>query len=150
MSEHTFDARSESNLKTLLPAAQVKAREWLRRCLDAGINLKIICGTRTWEEQEALYEQGRSKPGKVVTNARAGYSYHNFGIAWDFVVFSSDFTVALWNSPDMARAGRIAEAMGLEWGGSWKGFVDTPHVQINTGLTLAQMRERHRKGERIL
>ena len=51
--------------------------------------MKVICGTRTYDEQAELYAQGRTKPGPKVTNSPPGYSWHNFGVAWDFVVFDA-------------------------------------------------------------
>jgi len=143
-----FDERSEKNLATLVPNAQRKAREWLRKCLEAGINVKVICGTRTYEEQAALYAKGRTVPGDKVTNARPGYSWHNFGVAWDFVVFD-DRGQPLWDSPLMERCGRIGEELGLEWGGSWKGFKDKPHLQLKMGITLAQARQRVKDGRAV-
>jgi len=143
-----FDPRSDKNLATLAPHAQRKAREWLRKCLEAGINVKIICGTRTYAEQAALYAKGRTEPGPKVTNARPGYSWHNFGVAWDFVVFD-DRGQPLWDSPLMDRCGRIGEELGLEWGGSWKRFVDKPHLQLKVGISLAEARRRVKDGRRI-
>ena len=78
-----IDPRSAANIATLRPDAQAKAREWLLKCLDAGINVKVICGTRTYQEQTALYAKGRTTEGPKVTNAPAGYSWHNFGVGWD-------------------------------------------------------------------
>ena len=141
----TFDARSEKNIATLLPAAQAKAREWLARCRAEGINVKVICGTRTYAEQAALYAQGRTKPGSKVTNAQPGHSWHNFGVAWDFVVFDEGGQ-PLWDSPLMDRCGKIGEELGLEWGGRWK-FQDKPHLQLKTSLTLAQARQRVADGK---
>ncbi len=136
----TIDLRSAANIATLRKDAQENAREWLLKCLEAGINVKVVCGTRTYAEQAALYAKGRTEPGPKVTNARPGYSWHNFGVAWDFVVFDAKGQPQ-WESPLMERCGRIAESLGLEWGGSWTGFKDTPHVQIKTGRTLAQARQ---------
>lgn len=130
-----FDERSERNIATLRPEAQRKAREWMRECLDEGINLRIIAGTRTFAEQDRLYAQGRTAPGPKVTNARAGQSWHNFGVAWDFVVFDAAGQPQ-WDHPGMDRAGEIGEALGLEWGGRWK-FVDKPHLQVRTGMSIA-------------
>ena len=140
-----FDLRSEKNIATLTPYAQRKAREWLRKCREAGINVKIICGTRTYEEQADLYAKGRTAPGKKVTNARPGYSWHNFGVAWDFVVFDANGQ-PLWDSPLMDRCGRIGEELGLEWGGSWKSFKDTPHLQLKLGISLTEARQRKKDG----
>ena len=141
----TIDPRSAANIATLTPAAQAKAREWLLKCLEAGINVKIITGTRTYQEQAELYAKGRTAPGPKVTNAPAGYSWHNFGVGWDFVVFDAKGQ-PLWESPLMERCGRIAESLGLEWGGHWTSFQDTPHIQIKTGCTLAQARQRVKDG----
>lgn len=144
-SDGTFDPRSEGNIATLGPRTQAKAREWLAKCLAEGINVKIICGTRTFDEQADLYAQGRTRPGPRVTNSPPGYSWHNFGVAWDFVVFDGHGE-PLWDSPLMERCGRIAESLGLEWGGSWTGFQDVPHIQMETGCTLAQARKRKNEG----
>jgi len=143
----TFDARTESNINTLLPAAQAKAREFMTSCLAAGIPLKIICGTRTYEEQDALYAQGRTEAGPIVTNARGGYSWHNFGIAWDIGIF--DGIRYIEESPLYAKAGWIGKSIGLEWGGDWQGIEDQPHFQLKIGLTLADCRERLAKGNPI-
>ena len=143
----TFDARSEKNIATLVPPAQAKAREWLTRCRAEGINVKVICGLRTYAEQAELYAKGRTAPGPKVTNARPGYSWHNFGVAWDFVVFDTNGQ-PLWDSPLMDRCGVIGEGLGLEWGGRWKA-VDKPHLQLKTGLTLAEARQRVKDGKQI-
>ena len=144
----TFDSRSERNIATLVPRAQAKAREWLARCRAEGINVKVICGLRTYGEQAALYAKGRTVPGPKVTNAKPGYSWHNFGMAWDFVVFDANGQ-PLWDSPLMDRCGVIGEELGLEWGGRWKRFQDKPHLQLKTGLTLAQARQLRSDGEQI-
>jgi peptidoglycan L-alanyl-D-glutamate endopeptidase CwlK len=83
----SFDGRSESNIQTLLPMAQKKARDFMKAVQAAGVTIKIISGTRTFAEQEALYRQGRDLPGNKVTNARGGQSNHNFGVAWDIGIF---------------------------------------------------------------
>jgi peptidoglycan L-alanyl-D-glutamate endopeptidase CwlK len=145
----TFDERSEKNIATLLPPAQAAARRWLAACLDAGLRIKIISGTRTYADQDALYAQGRSKPGRVVTNAKAGYSNHNFGIAWDFGIFGPKGEY-IEEGAEYARAGEIAESQGLEWGGRWESLEDRPHIQLRTGLTLAQMRARVASGKAIV
>lgn len=142
----TFDPRTESNIATLLPAAQDKAREFMEKCLATGMEVKIISGTRTYEEQDALYEQGRTKPGKIVTKARGGHSWHNFRIAWDIGIFKDgDY---LGESNLYAVAGEIGRSIGLEWGGDWD-FKDEPHFQLKLGLTLAECRAKKAKGEPI-
>lgn len=142
-----FDDRTEKCIATLLPKVQEQAREFLRRLQAAGIPAKIISGTRTYAEQDALYAQGRTKPGAVVTKARGGFSNHNFGIAWDIGIFTGGTYQP--ESPLYAKAGAIGREMGLEWGGDWKTIVDLPHFQCKTGLTLAQLRALHNQGKPI-
>lgn len=148
----TIDARSEKNIATLTPEAKEKAMEWLAKVREKGINAVIIQGTRTWQEQDELYAQGRTEKGPKVTNARGGYSVHNYGMAWDFVVFedvsdNGGVGHALWDSPKMEEAGKIGESIGLEWGGSWKGFRDIPHLQM-PGLDINALRAMMPRGWR--
>jgi len=146
----TFDARSERCIHSLHPMAQELARRCLKAIRDAGINARIISGTRTYAEQNVIFSKGRfgnSEP--KVTNARGGQSNHNFGIAWDIGIFSSDGRY-LGESPLYKKAGQAALAAGianLEWGGNWKTFVDQPHYQHATGLTVTQIRTKFESGK---
>jgi hypothetical protein len=135
----TFDKRSEINIATLVPNAQNQARDFLQAVLDAGIKARIIGGSRTFAQQDALYAKGRTTPGPRVTNARGGFSYHNFGIAWDIGIFSARGKY-LTQSEDYKKAGKIGRDRGLEWGGDWKGIVDQPHFQCKSALKIADMR----------
>ena len=122
------DERSERNIVTLLPQVQPLARALVESAAAIGIAIKVISGTRTYEEQNALYEQGRTKPGRVVTNARGGYSNHNFGIAFDIGVFEGGRY--LDESPAYKAVGALGMKLGLEWGGNWKTTQDEPHFQL--------------------
>jgi peptidoglycan L-alanyl-D-glutamate endopeptidase CwlK len=137
------DPRSEANIATLLSAAARAARMLWARANDGrlgpGIVVKIIAGTRTYAEQDVLYAQGRTTPGEIVTNARAGYSNHNFGIAFDVGVFNGD--LYLDDSPLYAQVGRVGRDLGLEWGGDWASFPDEPHFQLSTPYSLAEARQ---------
>ncbi len=144
------DVRSERNIATLIPRAQKAAREHLQ-----GVNAwlfthakghvaKIIDGTRTYAEQDKLYAQGRTAPGKIVTNARGGQSWHNFGVAWDIGVFAP-LGAYLGDSPYYDKAGEIGRIQGLEWGGDWRTFQDKPHFQL-AGFTLAKLQDMKQNG----
>ena len=144
-----FDSRSEKSIGSLHPKAQQAARVFLKKVLDAGIDARIISGTRTYAEQNALHRQGRfGNPPPKVTNARGGQSNHNFGIAWDIGIFKSG--AYLGESPlydKAAEAGLIPE---VEWGGHWKSFKDKPHYQLATGLVLAGVRDKFENGQAIV
>lgn len=139
-----FDERTERNISTLHPRAQKKAREFMQLVAPLmarkNVVVKIISGLRTYAEQDALHAKGRTTAGPKVTNAKAGYSNHNFGTAWDIGLFKSGLYLA--QSPLYKEVGEISRSLGLNWGGDWKSFVDLPHYEVPTGLTLAQMRER--------
>src|SRR5436309_3200555 len=140
----SFDGRSEANIQTLLPAAQRKAREFMKAVQGVSATVKIISGTRTFAEQDRLYRQGRDLPGPKVTNARGGQSNHNFGVAWDIGIFDANGKY-LGNSPLYKQAGKTVVAAHipkLEWGGNWNTFTDMPHYQHATGLTISEVRAR--------
>lgn len=118
----------------LLPLA-----EWfLEQCKGADIDPLVTCTFRSHAEQESLYAQGRSQPGKIVTNARGGQSKHNFMINGKPASKAFDIAPLVagkieWNSshPVWAHMGEIGESVGLEWGGSWAGKLkDYPHFQM--------------------
>jgi peptidoglycan L-alanyl-D-glutamate endopeptidase CwlK len=149
------DPRSEKAIATLLPDVQPMARTLVQKAALAGIKIKIISGLRTYVEQDALYAQGRTAPGSIVTNAKGGYSNHNFGIAFDIGVFEGN--AYLGASPKYKAVGVIGMDIGLEWGGSWKTIVDEPHFQLRppwaVAMTerqmLAELRNRLHDGRRV-
>lgn len=152
-----FDDRTEGRLATLLPEAAERFRPFIAaaQALAAAMGCEYLAiqGNRTWEEQAALYAQGRTKPGPVVTNARPGSSWHNFGAALDFGVFDSGRyldNAAPARAEAVHRAvGALALSYGLEWGGTWKSIVDLPHFQIPMPIDLAEARRRHLAGESL-
>ena len=78
------DDRSEKVIAALLPEVQPYARALVKKAAQHGITIKVIGGLRTYEEQNELFAQGRTKPGRIVTNARGGFSNHNFGMNLTF------------------------------------------------------------------
>ncbi len=146
------DDRSEKAIATLLPEVHPYARALVFKAAAAGITIKILSGLRTFEEQDALHAQGRTKPGNIVTNARGGFSNHNFGIAFDVGVFEGN--KYLGESPKYNAVGALGVEIGLEWGGNWKTIKDAPHFQLrpawaaslNEKEMLATLREKKAGG----
>jgi peptidoglycan L-alanyl-D-glutamate endopeptidase CwlK len=115
---------------------------------------------RTFAEQDALFAQGRSKPGKVVTNAKGGQSYHNYGLAIDIVLIldkdkNGTFETASWDvksdfdgdkKADWMEVVQIFKRYGFEWGGDWK-FLDLPHFQKSFGKSIYELRALHTAGK---
>lgn len=149
--EGSFDPRTERNLLTLQCDAQQAARRSLRairQAMPAGTEARIISGTRTYPEQDALFRQGRfGNPGPRVTNARGGQSWHNFGLAWDIGLFRGG--TYLQDDPLYEKAGDHGKVDGVAWGGDWVGFKDRPHYQFGTaGETISAARRRFEAGGR--
>jgi peptidoglycan L-alanyl-D-glutamate endopeptidase CwlK len=146
------DERSEKNIATLLPEVQPMARMLVQKAAANGIDIRVISGLRSYEEQDALYAQGRTAPGSIVTKARGGFSNHNFGIAFDVGVFSG--SKYLSESPKYKAVGVLGQELGLEWGGNWTSLVDEPHFQLrpawaqamNESTMLAELRQRRDDG----
>ncbi|AQS83736.1 MAG: M15 family metallopeptidase [Acetobacter aceti] len=153
--EGKFDERSERNIESLLPVAQIIARRMLATSRDLyPLVVKIISGTRTYAEQNALYAIGRTidPQKKKVTNARGGESNHNFGIAWDVGIFEENGRYMDGSKPNDSKAYQAlataakAAIPELEWGGDWTSFVDPPHYQLKTGKNAKEIRASFEKG----
>lgn len=113
-----------------------------------GYELRVSQGLRTWGEQDKLYAQGRTRPGKKVTNARGGQSYHNYGLAFD-LVFVVNGKIS-WDEKLYRNIGRWAKEVGLDWGGNWR-FRDLPHCQLPGMTSIKALREtynQHGGGEK--
>lgn len=134
---------------------------------------KAICrvqeGLRTFEVQDAYYALGRtkanpdgrskSKPlGNIITNAKAGSSAHNYGLAIDYVLLvdtNSDgtFETPKWdakgdydgdNKADWLEISTIFKKYGFSWGGDWRTFVDMPHVEMLFGYKVNELLAKYR------
>jgi peptidoglycan L-alanyl-D-glutamate endopeptidase CwlK len=130
---------SSRSIDDLLPIVKAKALAHIERCKEHGIELLIYCTYRDNESQNALYAQGRTKEGKIVTNARAGQSYHNFRCAYDCVPIVNGKPA--WSDVLLyTTVGKYGEEVGLSWAGRWTGsFKETAHFQYSGKLSLSDL-----------
>ena len=133
-----INSRSLSDLK---PKVAAMCSEFINQCKAKGIDVIITSTYRDLESQAALYAQGRTTAGKIVTNAKAGQSFHNYKVAFDFCPIVNG--KAQWNDAILfSECGRIAEGIGLEWAGHWKGkFKETAHCQYTNGISLLEFQQ---------
>lgn len=126
------------SLSDLHPDLQVLCQQFLDNCAQAGIKVGLSCTYRSCEEQDEDYAVGRTEPGKIITNAKAGQSAHNTTIngnpaacAFDFFVYNQDNTTADWNAEDdrWRQVINIGQALGLISGVSFK-FRDSAHMEM--------------------
>ena len=126
---------SSRKTSDLLPIVETRCIAFITLCKQRGIDVLITSTYRDQRAQHELWKQGRELPGKIVTNADAGQSFHNFRVAFDFVPLVNGKPVwedeALFN-----QCGKIAESLGLEWAGRWERFKELAHCQYTNGLTL--------------
>ena len=106
---------------------RLRAEAWQERCKAAGIDVLVYCTLRPNAEQDALYAQGRSKPGDIVTWAKGGQSAHNHGLALDFVPLIGG--KPNWKPEAYAAAVALAESEGMESASKWPRFKEWPHLQ---------------------
>ena len=124
------------SLDDLNPRVKELAEKFIANCKAHGWDILIYSTYRDGEAQNAIYAQGRTKPGKIVTNAKAGQSYHNYRVAFDWV--PTLHGKPLWDDAEAyLKCAEIGEALGLEWAGRWKSFKETAHLQYTGGLRLA-------------
>ncbi|WP_067726372.1 M15 family metallopeptidase [Oceanobacillus damuensis] len=124
---------------------------------ERNIDIVITDETRSIERQDQLYEQGRSRNGNIVTNARGGESYHNYGLAIDYAL-KNDAGEIIWDihydgngngESDWFEVAEIAKDLGFEWGGDWGSFKDYPHLQMTFDLSIHQLQKGFRPPENI-
>lgn len=127
------------SVNELHPKVRELALALLAECKKQGLNVKITETYRSKERQDYLYAQGRTRSGNIVTNSPGSSmsSYHQWRLAFDVVINDRKDP---YNAAKLAKVGKIGEKLGLEWGGSWRGFKDSPHFQYTFGLTIADLR----------
>ena len=158
LKQKTWDILSDRKIETLHPKIRAMAKAFIIRAeKELGIKLRVVSALRTWDEQSDLYNQpndGKDNDGdgqvdeadEKVSNAKAGDSLHNYGLALDVVEVKNG--QALWNNPNWEKIAALGKSIGFEWGGDWKSFKDKPHFQYSFGKTLAELRQMYRSGNR--
>ena len=128
------------NLDDLAPPVKQRAEAFIAAAKAKSIDLLVTSTYRDNESQNALYAQGRTTPGNVVTKAKAGQSWHNWRCALDVVPLVNG--KAIWDDPALwKQVGEIGKSCGLEWAGDWVTFKEFPHFQYTGGMTLAQLQQ---------
>jgi len=133
---------------SLHPTVQKAKERLIDLTKEKGINIVITDGHRSKEEQNALYEKGRSQSGDIVTHVKGGESYHNYGLAIDFALQLDNGNV-IWDmeydgngngESDWMEVVAIAKDLGFEWGGDWSSFKDYPHLQMDFGFSIRELK----------
>lgn len=132
----------------LHPNVEKAKNKLIDRVKEKGINMIVTDGHRSKEEQNSLYEKGRSKDGDIVTHVKGGGSYHNYGLAIDFalqldngdVIWDMDYDGNGNGKSDWMEIVAVAKDLGFEWGGDWASFKDYPHLQMDFGYSIYELK----------
>lgn len=142
----------------LHPLVKERSDQLIQLAANKGIVVVITDDFRSTEDQDRLYEQGRTTEGNIVTHAKGGESYHNFGLAIDFALKTPSEDV-IWDihydgngngKADWNEVVAIAKKLGFEWGGDWTQFKDYPHLQMDFGLSIAELQNGERPAQSSL
>lgn len=153
------DSKTIERIKLLHPKLRDEATAIYKEIVEV-LKGKAICRfsytLRTFAEQDALYAQGRTKPGTKVTNAKGGQSTHNYGLAVDIVLLvdkngDGTFETASWDvktdfdgdgKADWMEIVAVFKRYGWEAGIDWK-FYDAPHFQRTFGYSVMELKKLH-------
>ncbi len=161
------DKISESRVALLHPSVRAEVKKLIEQAesgFPPSMAVRIVQGLRTIAEQDALYAQGRTKPGPIVTKAKGGSSFHNYGLAIDFAILTDkdgngSFEDLSWDIKkdndkdgiaDWLEVVKVFEAAGWSWGGKWASIKDYPHLEKTFGYTWRQLLEKHEKKDFVL
>jgi len=148
------DKASYDRIAKLHPKISAEVLHLVKQCQKNNVRIRVVQGLRTFAEQDALYAQGRTKPGPIVTKAKGGLSNHNYGLSFDFCLLNADGSIS-WSQMQDADADGIKDWMevvnvfkknGYDWGGLWK-FKDNPHIEKTFGHSIRTLLAMHNAGK---
>lgn len=135
---YSFSQRSKNNLLFIHPDLVKVMNEAIK---NSPVDFIITDGIRSTEEQRKLYNQGRSIPGKIVTNADGVNNKSNHQVKSDGYGYAVDLYPFYNGSAQLNDAKSlkviadhiksVAKELGVnvQWGGDWK-FKDYPHFEL--------------------
>jgi len=157
----TWDSKSNEVIKNLHPKIKKIVTDFINDLYKQGIKYRTYSGNRTFIEQSELYGKGRteedlslvgidkkySKPTeKIVTYAKPGSSYHNYGLAFDGVEVKDG--QAIWNSNNEQKIVDTAKVYNLYWGGNFTNLKDKPHFEYKQFGTISQLLTLYNSGKK--
>lgn len=127
------------SLDDLRSDVRVNVETLLKLCKKQELNVLITQTKRDNEYQAYLYAQGRTRPGKMVTNSKTT-TFHGAGLAIDFCQNIKGYEYV--DQGFFTNVATLAKNIGFSWGGDWKDFVDRPHLQWDAhgSYTTAMLR----------
>jgi len=149
------DNLTAKRIKTIHPELVKELEDVYEEIRNRGVSVRFTQVYRTLKEQDELYAKGRTAPGPIVTNARGGQSYHNYGLAVDVVLLTGGGRVSWDRDLDQNSDGKkdwdeivfVFKHFGWKWGGDWRSFKDYPHFEKSFGHSTRELKRRYDKKE---
>lgn len=116
------------NLDYIYPPLRDRLLEVAARLSARGADFYATSGYRSWGAQMSLWAQGRTQPGKIVTNAKGGQSQHNFGLAVDFTLDGNPNLPGLQPVWDDILYEPLSDQLAIAGLHTGKGYHDMPHA----------------------
>lgn len=142
MSADDTDPHRLRHLRGCHPELKWRVRNLIDALAHEGLDVLLTQGVRTVAQQQALFAQGRFKPGKIVTNCDGLIKVSNHQPKADGYGYAVDVAwrvkgVITWEGPWL-RLGQLARAHGLIWGGDWVSWQDRPHLELPSPVPTAR------------
>ena len=115
-----YSDKTKKILSGLNPKFKPLVEALLNIATAQGMRPELVSGARTLTEQKRIFEQGRSSPGNIVSDAKPGVSLHNYGLAVDIAALDSGGKVYYPDKNWYSKLSKIAKQLGLWWGGDFK------------------------------
>lgn len=136
-----YDLRNEAVINTLLPTVTLEAKLLLAECERQGIWILLTQGYRSFLGQTWDYASGRYRPGPIITDAKPGWSFHQWRVAIDFVPADGNGGIHYEDAARIQQVADIAKSQGWQWGGDFpRVFKDRPHLQFTGGHPIEYFR----------
>ena len=132
-----MSAQTSRSVNELLAPVCKAALDAQAECNAAGLIHLITCTYRSPADQDALYAQGRTKPGPKVTNARAGQSFHQWRVALDLYPMIGGKPDFSGTHPNWQKIAAIYKKHGFAWAFEWVKFKEKPHFEMTGGKPLS-------------
>ena len=142
----------------LNPIVNERKDTLIQKAANNNISVVITEGIRSFKKQDELYQQGRTTKGNIVTNTKAGESYHNYGLAFDYALLDSKGNI-IWDitydgngngKSDWFEVAEIGKKLGFDWGGDWISFKDYPHLQMTFGISIEMLKKGYRINDKVV
>lgn len=155
-------------IEDIHPYLRVELRQIYKEICEkfpANVGARFVQVYRSFAEQDALYAQGRNGDKRqVVTDARGGQSFHNFGDAVDFVLLydkNRDGQIqtneVIWDREtdidddhmiDWLEVVAVFKKYGWRWGGDRTKGKDYPHFD-KSPVDIHELLARYNAGKVI-